>query len=168
MVLIRPKKNQKFGSEATIATFKMVNDLIVEVRPTTKDKYGRTIAWVYIGNQCVNEELIKEGFAWHYKKYSSDQELSDLEEIARKNKVGLWTDSNPIAPWDFRHGTTASTRKDPNLTSSGDISYHGNIQSKIFHKPNCKYYNCKNCVSIFPSREEAIVSGYRPCKICNP
>jgi len=48
------------------------------------------------------------------------------------------------------------------------IIYHGNTKSKIFHKPDCRYYNCKACTAQFSSRQEAIDAGYRPCKICNP
>ena len=46
--------------------------------------------------------------------------------------------------------------------------YHGNSDSKIFHKPGCRYYNCKACTMEFSSRQEAIDAGYRPCKVCNP
>ncbi len=48
------------------------------------------------------------------------------------------------------------------------VIYHGNIESKIFHKSSCRYYNCKNCIKNFSSREEALRAGYRPCKVCKP
>jgi len=48
------------------------------------------------------------------------------------------------------------------------VVYHGNVSSKIFHRPSCRYYNCKNCTAVFNTREEAINAGYRPCKICKP
>ena len=46
--------------------------------------------------------------------------------------------------------------------------YHGNTSSKIFHQSSCRYYDCKNCMREFNSREAAIAAGYRPCKVCNP
>ena len=46
--------------------------------------------------------------------------------------------------------------------------YHGNTSSKKFHKPSCRYYNCKNCTAVFSSRQKAIAAGYEPCKVCNP
>lgn len=46
--------------------------------------------------------------------------------------------------------------------------YHGNVESKIFHKPSCRYYKCKNCTAKFSSREAAIKAGYRPCKVFKP
>ncbi|MBA7680632.1 hypothetical protein ES703_88953 [subsurface metagenome] len=50
----------------------------------------------------------------------------------------------------------------------GGIIYHGNVKSKVFHKPGCRYYNCKDCTATFRSRQNAINAGYRPCKICKP
>ena len=47
-------------------------------------------------------------------------------------------------------------------------SYHGNVQSLIFHAPHCRYYDCKACVAVFPTREAALKAGYRPCKVCRP
>ena len=46
--------------------------------------------------------------------------------------------------------------------------YHGNTKSRIFHKPSCRYYNCKKCTTEFTTREAAISAGYRPCKVCKP
>ncbi|MBN2468032.1 MAG: Ada metal-binding domain-containing protein [Deltaproteobacteria bacterium] len=48
------------------------------------------------------------------------------------------------------------------------VIYHGNTKSHIFHKPSCRYYNCKDCTAEFTSREDAIAAGYRPCRVCNP
>lgn len=100
-----PEEKQLYGSEARIFAFKMVNNEYVTVIPTTTDKYGRTVAWVYLGDKCLNKEMLKNGLAWHYKKYSSDQELAELEEAARRGKAGLWNHEKPTAPWDFRHVT---------------------------------------------------------------
>lgn len=46
--------------------------------------------------------------------------------------------------------------------------YHGNTDSKIFHGPSCRYYNCGHCTKVFSTRQAAIDAGYRPCKVCNP
>jgi micrococcal nuclease len=66
------------------------------------DRYGRTLAYICVGDTCVNKELLKLGMAWHFKKYNNDQELAQLEIQAREMKVGLWSQQDPIAPWDFR------------------------------------------------------------------
>ena len=46
--------------------------------------------------------------------------------------------------------------------------YHGNSKSYVFHHSGCRYYNCKNCVMTFETREEALEAGYRACKVCKP
>jgi len=46
--------------------------------------------------------------------------------------------------------------------------YVGNTESKIFHKPGCRYYGCKACTKKFYSRQAAIDAGYRACKTCKP
>jgi hypothetical protein len=46
--------------------------------------------------------------------------------------------------------------------------YHGNRNSYIFHRPGCRYYNCKNCVVYFATRQAALKAGFRPCKVCKP
>ena len=44
----------------------------------------------------------RAGYAWHFKKYSSDKEYDKIETEARENKRGLWQDKNPVAPWTWR------------------------------------------------------------------
>lgn len=46
--------------------------------------------------------------------------------------------------------------------------YHGNVQSHIYHRQSCRYFDCKACTAVFKSREEAEKLGYRPCKVCKP
>lgn len=46
--------------------------------------------------------------------------------------------------------------------------YHGNQKSYVYHAPDCRYYNCKNCTIELKSKSEANEKGFRPCKICTP
>ena len=46
--------------------------------------------------------------------------------------------------------------------------YHGNCETKVFHKSSCRYYNCEQCTCDFSTRSEAINAGYSPCGVCNP
>jgi len=99
-----PEKNQAFGQKAKQFSSDLCFGKIVKAVKTDTDRYGRTIAFVYLPDgRCLNNELLKNGFAWHYKKYSQDKTLAQLENTARANKLGLWLDPNPVAPWEFRH-----------------------------------------------------------------
>ncbi|MBN1253946.1 MAG: thermonuclease family protein [Deltaproteobacteria bacterium] len=187
-----PESGQAFGKKAKQFTSDMVFGKTVEVFPYEKDRYGRTVADIFICGKILSIELVRAGLAWHYKQYSDDEILAVLELDARNRKVGLWADSNPIPPWDWRHGAKDATATEEQPSSSPpsetivlpppeptktpatttrqtlSIIYHGNTQSHIFHGPGCRYYNCKSCTAVFRSREEAINAGYRPCKVCNP
>jgi len=67
------------------------------------DIYGRPVVWVYTTKgQDVGAEMLKAGMAWHFKRYDSSAEYENLETQARQQKLGLWRDINPVAPWDFR------------------------------------------------------------------
>jgi micrococcal nuclease len=87
---------------------------LVQLNPVTIDRYGRTVARVILTDgRDVSAEMIRAGYAWHYKKYSSDPILSKLEINARSAKAGLWRDNNAIAPWEIRkmHRNGISTKK---------------------------------------------------------
>jgi len=76
---------------------------MVTVKTNKTDRYGREVAHILTPDgKDVSAAMIKAGLAWHYKHYSSDKTLSNLEISARKQKIGLWKDKNPIAPWEIR------------------------------------------------------------------
>ena len=97
-----PESGQGFGKKAKQFTSGMVFRKIVRIEPVDRDRYGRTVAWVYVDGQNLCEELVRAGLAWHYKKYSSDQSLADLEILARHKRVGLWSDPHAVPPWEYR------------------------------------------------------------------
>jgi micrococcal nuclease len=77
------------------------NEIRVEITDT--DRYGRSIAKSYLPDgRELGQEMVKAGMAWHYKKYSDDATLSQLEQEAKNSGIGLWSISNPEAPWEHR------------------------------------------------------------------
>lgn len=169
-----PESGQAFGKKAKQLTSQLTFNKRVHVEPTVIDKYGRSVAFIKVGEKCLNEELIVSGLAWVYGQYCTDVKCDkwlELEKQARSEEIGLWSDPNPIAPWDYRHGTNnrfSKVQSDKLINHVNADEFHGNQNSFKFHKPDCKSFNCKNCTAIFKTREEAIKAGYRPCKICNP
>lgn len=99
-----PEKNQPFGTKAKQFTSDQIYLKTIKYVVTDTDRYGRSIAMIYYDedNKYLSAEIIKAGMGWHYKRYSTSKELALLENIAKKNKIGLWVDNNPIAPWEFR------------------------------------------------------------------
>lgn len=98
-----PELQQEYGDSAKMATVKLCFKKRVRVEKVGLDGYGRTLAFIYVDTLCINKELIRMGLAWHYAAFNNDSTLAKLEADARNNKVGLWKQTTPVAPWDFRH-----------------------------------------------------------------
>jgi micrococcal nuclease len=98
-----PEKNQAFGQAAKQFTSNLCFGKRVQLIVSQKDRYGRTVGQVLLEDGTnVNYEIVKNGYAWQYLAYSKNMELAGLEQHARENKLGLWQDINPVAPWNFR------------------------------------------------------------------
>ena len=99
-----PERKQPFGGEAKQALSKLVFQKKALIEVETKDRYGRTVGIVFVDGQNINYELVKQGMAWVYRKYTNDEILYELEAQAKTKKTGLWADAKPIAPWSWRKG----------------------------------------------------------------
>jgi len=98
-----PESGQPFGARAKQLTSDLCFGKVVTVKPTDMDRYGRIVAHVILPDKRnLNEEIVKSGLAWQYKRYSKSQRLERLEAEARKAKIGIWSMPNPIPPWDWR------------------------------------------------------------------
>lgn len=98
-----PESKQPFGQAAKRFVLDIAAQKTVTVLVETADRYGRTVGEVILPDgRSLNQELIRAGYAWWYRKYSSNLTLGALEEDARKDKKGLWVDPNPIPPWEWR------------------------------------------------------------------
>lgn len=169
-----PEKTQPFGQKAKAFTSDRVFGKSVSVDPITADRYGRTVGVVRLEHQCLNEELITAGLAWVYRQYCAGslcEAWIEREKTARSTVVGLWSQPEPIAPWDYRHGPArrgTGARPRPSSVSAVSGVYHGNLRSQIFHCPGCSSFDCPHCTVVFRTREAALKTGYRPCRICRP
>ncbi len=68
----------------------------VEVKPIKKDKYGRTLAYVYICNETCSdysELVLSKGLAivYVYDEYAKKGEYLEIENKAREMRIGLWS-----------------------------------------------------------------------------
>ncbi|MBW7889937.1 MAG: thermonuclease family protein [Chitinophagaceae bacterium] len=99
-----PEKGQPYGNKAK----KFVSDLcfgafVSLIQCGGYDRNKRLIAEVILPDgRNLNKELMRHGLAWHFKKYSTDEEYARLETQARNRRIGLWSEPNPVAPWLWR------------------------------------------------------------------
>lgn len=120
-----PEKKQAFGASARAATGSLALGQTVRVVASDTDKYGRTVADVYLPDgSSLNEQLVAGGLAWHYRKYSSDRELSRLESQARLSGQGLWADPAPIPPWSYRALANMPAPRSTGVYLSGRADAH--------------------------------------------
>lgn len=97
-----PEKKQAFGSRSKELLTEKVAGHEVVIEWKEKDRYGRILGEVMLGRRHINLEMVQEGMAWHYVRYSKSKELDRAEQEARHAGRGLWADKDPVPPWEFR------------------------------------------------------------------
>ncbi|MFU2489836.1 thermonuclease family protein [Thauera sp. WH-1] len=103
-----PERRQAFGNRSRQHLAGLVFDKHVIAYCPKTDRYRRAICTIEVGGIDANLAQVKAGMAWHYKAYERDQRPADrrryaqAEARARENRVGLWADRAPVAPWEFR------------------------------------------------------------------
>ena len=104
-----PEKTQDYGIESKQALEKLVNGKTLEIEEKNRDRYGRTVAVVYVNGKNVNEEMVKNGNAWWYQEYDKkDTKMQAYQENAKKNKLGLFGKRGYIEPWNYRREKKAA------------------------------------------------------------
>jgi len=110
-----PEQNQPYGLESTYRLKKLLLNKLVLLKskpkkgkPYSLDRYKRVLAKIIFDGKDINLSQVLGGYAWHYKRYQKQQSPSDRESYsqaelnAKKNKLGLWGEKKPIAPWKWR------------------------------------------------------------------
>jgi endonuclease YncB( thermonuclease family) len=155
-----PELAQPFGEASGDGLRALVSGRLLRITTFDVDKYGRTLARLYLPDgRDVSQVMVSTGLAWHFARYSNDHRLVDLQETARRSRVGLWASADAVPPWDFRSGDAA-------VPVSGPL--HGNRKSHALHSSLCPDYNCAQCSITFQSVEEAVDAGFRPHSTCLP
>lgn len=112
-----PEKAQPFGQRAKERMSGLVFGKEVRLEGDKRDRYGRTVAKVWVSppdcQRCSKTldaglAVLTSGLAWHYKKYQNEQSAEDRERYAfaendaRSKRAGLWSEADPVPPWDWR------------------------------------------------------------------
>ncbi|MGY5846610.1 thermonuclease family protein [Salegentibacter sp. HM20] len=96
--------SQPYGNKAkTVLSDLCFGQQVTIVTDGDFDMGGRIIGEIINEDGLnVNKEMVRLGYAWHFKKYSDDMSYDALEQEAWHNKRGLWQEPNPVAPWNYR------------------------------------------------------------------
>lgn len=142
-----PEKDQPFGNESRESLLELVGKKEVSVETKAVDRYGRIVAVVSINGHNINLEQVRRGMAWgtsaehkiyraapaeklpsRYKQSDHSKiSFAEVQHQAQTKRRGLWSQSDPIHPRDWRvlhppiHSLSATTRSRP-LQQSLDSS----------------------------------------------
>ena len=97
-----PEERQPFYQQAKNELSRLIFNKTVSINSDDKDQYGRYLAIAFVDGQSVNEAMLSSGLAWHFTRYDRNSKWEALQQQARKRRIGIWSQSNPIAPWKFR------------------------------------------------------------------
>lgn len=161
-----------FGKEASAKNKELVAGkkvrLVSDV--SERDKYGRLLRYVYIGDSFINLELVKEGYAYA-SAFPPDVKFSDVflnaQRYAIENKLGLWGSCEDVGE--------VNASKDAPEKDSGACDIKGNVSKsgeKIYHVKGCDYYDETKIDESkgerwFCSEREALDAGWRKALNCN-
>ena len=138
---------QYFGKEASAFTHRMAQSKVVrlEFDAERKDRFGRTLAYVYLPDGTfLNAAIVKQGYGHAYTQFPFrySEEFQGYEREAREAGLGLWaTESAP-----------------PSVM--GDVRVWVNTASGVYHCPGTQYYGNTRRGS-FMAQDEAQRVGYR-------
>lgn len=171
-----PESGQDFGQVSKRNLSDLAFGKEVVVNWSKVDRYQRLIGTVFVGSTNVNLEQLKAGLAWYYRQYAGDVPQTErakyegAENEARAGKRGLWQQSKPVPPWEFRHPEQA----EPSATATGSANTAttgriiGNRNSGIYHLPNCPDYSkvSERNREYFNTEADAVKAGFRKARNC--
>lgn len=99
-----PEKQQDFGQRSKEALSALCFGQQAVVAITDKDRYERAIAHVSCQGKDVGQHMVGIGLAWVYARYAKDPALTSLQLMARTQRIGLWSQADPVPPWLWRKG----------------------------------------------------------------
>jgi micrococcal nuclease len=151
------KPVQYFGQEAYEFTRKLVEGKKVrlEYDQDRVDKYGRTLAYVYLEDGShVNAQIILMGYGHAYTVYPFKymEAFRNYEKVARESGLGLWASS-------------PETKKQEVQPANENVTVYITRTGAKYHGAGCSYLRRS---SIPISLKDAVQRGYTPCSRCNP
>lgn len=105
-----PERGQPYGQRARKTLGNLVFGETVRVEFVDWERYGRMVGRVHLDGLDVNAEMVRQGYAWAYRKYLTDPRILELEHEARMGRRGLWGGDSNVPPWEWRRGRRVGPR----------------------------------------------------------
>lgn len=99
-----PERGQPWSDRARRALREHIQGREVRIDEVEIDRYGRIVGEVFAGEICIACEMVRDGHAWVYRRYTDDAVLIRLEDEARTARRGLWSlpERDRVPPWRWR------------------------------------------------------------------
>jgi len=98
-----PERKQAYGTVSRTFLSDLIFGKEVRLEKSGTDRYGRTLGFIYtLGGVNVNVEMVRQGMAWQFLRYSNSEGLRRAQAAAKTSRLGLWKDPYPVPPWEFR------------------------------------------------------------------
>lgn len=146
------------------------NDLRLERDVRELDRYGRLLAYVWVGETLVNEELLREGWARLLTIPPDVRYVGRFREAARvgaAKRLAIWSPPQRD-PAGWRGTPSQSGRVAGSATADIDCPLEkpvkGNISrrgEKIYHLPSGDFYERTRPEACFATARDAEAAGYR-------
>lgn len=149
-----PERRQPWGARSSQALANKVFGQQVLVASSGEDRYGRLLARLHLGNRDINRELVREGHAWVYRRYATQNWLPD-EAAARNAGRGLWSlhSSQTTPPWEWRQRERQTKAAQRTTTTRSTKAAHRPAMARNAASFSCggKRY-CREMVSCAEAR----------------
>ncbi len=117
------KGTEYYGKESSEYTCNKVSnankiELEYDNNSDKKDKYDRVLAWIWVDDILLQDELVKNGYAevaYLYGDYKYTNTLKDHQAVAEASKIGIW---NEEARKEF--DSNSISKNDDNTTDNSD------------------------------------------------
>jgi endonuclease YncB( thermonuclease family) len=150
------------GTAATAALTDMISSKPVSCEPRGLDKYGRTLAVCFVDGRDINAQMVRQGYAWAFVRYSTGYVKE--EALAKAEGLGIWQGESMPA-WEFRAKRWAAVEQQTpeGCAIKGNVTRNG----RIYHMPWSPWYAQ---IKIEPDKgkrwfcteAEALAAGWRP------
>ncbi len=169
-----PEKSQLFYTEAKNYLTTLIQNKTIQVETYGTDKYSRTLAYIFLDDKNINEQILKQGLAtlYYYEKDSHYKTLKQAEEFARLNQKGLWQkspDENCIEITEFQTNESEklilknNCNKILNITFKDDAThiYQTNLNPNSIFIQNFSHIWNDEGDSIYISDQKGLLLFYR-------
>jgi endonuclease YncB( thermonuclease family) len=158
------------GEDATTHLARLVRDRQVRCDSRGTDAYGRMLGICFTEGLDLNADMVRNGFAWAFVKYSA--RYVEAEAEARALNAGIWQGKSTPA-WVWRAERWSKAAAEPPVEGGADTPkdcvIKGNItrSGQIYHMPWSPWYHRTRVEPQrgerwFCTEAEAMAAGWRP------